>query len=113
MLTTISPEAALSLHAPLPPKRGFIFRGTDHRMQGVMGSERKFKDEEKREKKRISDYGSEDEGKSKRHRSVKDEEAKISKSEKKDKTKRKKKSHTSSKQNQSTSYGLNLPFTVG
>ncbi|KAL6975048.1 hypothetical protein U1Q18_023843 [Sarracenia purpurea var. burkii] len=62
-----------------------------------MGSERKFKDEEKRKKKTISDYGSEDEGKSKRHRSVKDEEAKISKSEKKDKTKRKKKSHTSSK----------------
>jgi hypothetical protein len=66
-----------------------------------MGSERKSKEKEEdkrnNKKKRSSFDDSEDEGKSKRPRSVKDEEAKSSKSERKDPSKKKSKSHKSSK----------------
>ncbi|PSR95508.1 hypothetical protein CEY00_Acc26265 [Actinidia chinensis var. chinensis] len=53
--------------------------------------------DEKRKKKTSSLYDSEEEGKSKRRRSAKDEVAKSSKSEKRDKDKNKSKSHKSSK----------------
>ncbi|KAF7145201.1 hypothetical protein RHSIM_Rhsim04G0004200 [Rhododendron simsii] len=66
-----------------------------------MGSERKSKEEveEKRKntKKRSSFDDSQYEGKSKRRRSVKDEDAKSTKSERKDPSKKKSKSHKSSK----------------